>query len=810
MRTHARVVVIGGGVVGVSTLYHLVKKGWSDVVLCERKELTSGSTWHAAGLLPLYNLSYSAGQIHKYSIALYKTLAAETGQDTGFRQVGNVRLATTRDRMDEFRRYAGIAATIGVEAEFLTPDEFTELWPIARSDGIIGAIRHAADGYIQPADLSQALAKGARDGGAEIHRGTKVVRIEAVPSGEWRVHTDQGDVICEHVVSASGAHARQTGAMVGLDVPVLPAEHQYLITEPHQDIVARHDAGLPEMPVFRDPDASYYMREERGGLVLGIYEENAPICFEHGPPETWENDLFQPNLDRLEPHIEAAIARVPAFAEVGIKRVINGPIAYTPDANPIIGPAWGLRNFWLNEGHSFGITAAGGAGWQLAEWIVEGEPSIDMLGVDPRRFGAYATPGYLKLKNHEAHADLYAVPYPNEEKPAARPLKTAPCYGRMRALGAVFGQKNGWERPNWFAPEGAAARDVLSFRRSNDFAAVGAECRNVHKTVGVLDLTAFAKTRVSGAGAEAWLDGLVANRLPGPGRVRLAHILSASGGVQSEFTIMRDGSNAFYLVSAAGGERHDLDSLEKALPADGRVRLESLTESMGVLVLAGPNSRAVLAKLTDADLSSAAFPWMSERFLDFGAARARVARVSYVGELGWELHHPMSMQNAIFDMLMAAGEEFGIKPFGMRAMDSMRLEKSYFAWGSELSIEYAALESGLDRFVDFEKGDFVGRDALRTWAGKGFANRFVTLEVEGVTDADARGSEPLYAKGALIGRATSGGYGWRVGKSLALGMVRPDYAAIGTRFEIDILGTRQHATVIEPSPFDPENKRLKA
>ena len=809
MREHARVVVIGGGVVGVSTLYHLVKKGWSDVVLCERKELTSGSTWHAAGLLPLYNLSYSVGQIHKYSIALYKSLAAETGQETGFRQVGNLRLATSADRMDEFRRYAGIAETIGVEASLLRANEFIDLWPIARSDGIVGAIHHTADGYIQPADLTQSLAKGARDGGAEINRGTKVIGIDALANGEWRVRTDRGDIVCEHVVSASGAHARQTGAMVGLDVPVMPAEHQYLVTESHPDIVARHAQGAPEMPVFRDPNASYYMREERDGLVLGIYEKDAPICFIDGPPETWENDLFQANLDRLEPHIEAAIARVPAFGEVGIKQVINGPIAYTPDGNPIIGPAWGVRNFWLNEGHSFGITAAGGAGWQIAEWIVEGEPSIDMLGVDPRRFGAYASAGYLKLKNHEAHAELYAIPYPNEEKPAARPLKTAPCYGRMKALGVVFGQKFGWERPNWFAPDGAAAVDALSFRRSNDFAAIGAECRNVHEGVGLIDLTAFAKTRVSGPGAEAWLDSLIANRLPAPGRVRLAHILSASGGVRSEFTVMRDGPDSFYLVSAAAGERHDFDTLEKALPAAGGVHLESLTEAIGVLVLAGPKSRALLAKLTDADLSSAAFPWMSERTIALGAAHARAARVSYVGEMGWELHHPISMQNAIFDALMAAGEEFAIQPFGMRAMDSLRLEKSYFAWGTELSIEYAALESGLDRFVALDKGDFYGRDALVAWAEKGFDNRFVTLEIHDITDTDARGSEPVYADDAMVGRVTGGGYGWRVEKSLALAMVRPACAAIGSELEVDILGTRHRATVIEASPFDPENIRLK-
>ncbi|MDP6352618.1 MAG: FAD-dependent oxidoreductase, partial [Alphaproteobacteria bacterium] len=653
-------------------------------------------------------------------------------------------------------------------------------------------------------------ATGARNLGAEIYRQTTVLAIEQQANGEWLVQTDKGDITCEHVVSASGNYARRTGAMVGLDIPVLPVEHQYIVTEPHPEIVKRHQAGLPEMGVLRESDGSWYLREEAGGLLLGPYEVGAPICYPHGPVDGAEYELFPEDLDRLAPHIEAAIARVPAFGEVGVKRVYNGAIAYTPDGSPIIGPAWGPRNFWLNEGHSFGITAAGGAGWQLAEWIVEGEPSIDMLGVDPRRFGAYASSGYLKIKNPEAYENIFTVHYPNEERPSARPLKTAPCYGRMQALGAVFGQKFGWERPNWFAPDGAEPADVLSFRRSNDFAAVGAECRHVHEAVGVLDLTAFAKLGVSGPGAEAWLDRMVANRLPAaPGRIKLAHMLSANGGVRSEFTVIRDGLEAFYLVSAGAGERHDHDYLDKALPTDGSVRLESLTEAIGVLVLAGPKSRAVLAKLTEADLSNAAFPWLCGRFIGIGAARVRAMRINFVGELGWELHHPIAMQNHIFDSLMEAGAEFAIKPFGMRAMDSMRLEKSYCMWGAELSIEYAALESGLDRFVDLDKGDFVGRDALIAWADRGFDNRFVTLVVEDVSDADAHGNEPLYADGAMVGRTTGGGFGWRIGKSLALAMVHPDHAAIGCELGLDILGRRHPATVIAASPFDPENRRLK-
>ena len=397
MKTHARAVVIGGGVVGVSTLYHLAKKGWSDSVLLERKELTSGSTWHAAGLLPLFNLSYSVGQIHKYSVALYKRLGEETGLDVGFRQVSNIRLARTRDRLDEYNYYAGVAATIGgIEVKFLTPEEVEEIWPLCETAGILGAIQHPEDGYIQPADLTQALARGARDNGAEINRQTTVMAIEPTRGGEWKVVTDKGEIVCEHVISASGNFARQTGRMVGLDVPVLPVQHQYIVTEPHPAIQARKARGLPEMGVLRESDSSWYMREEAGGLLLGPYEIGAPACYLDGPSSDSEYELFQEDLERLAPYIETAIARVPAFGEVGVKKVYNGAIAYTPDGSPIVGPAPGVRNFWLNEGHSFGVTAAGGAGWQLAEWIVEGEPTVDMLGVDPRRFGPYARAGYLK------------------------------------------------------------------------------------------------------------------------------------------------------------------------------------------------------------------------------------------------------------------------------------------------------------------------------------------------------------------------------------------------------------------------------
>ncbi len=810
MQTHARVVVIGGGIVGVSTLYHLVKKGWTDVALVERRELTSGSTWHAAGLLPLFNMSYSVGQIHKYSVALYQKLEEETGQDVGFRKVGNIRLATNEDRMDEYRQYASVAQTIGVNVEFLTPEEVQAIWPLAVTDGLIGAIRHPDDGYIQPADLTQALARGARAGGGRIYRNTTVTGIEQKPGGEWTVKTDQGDITCEHVVSATGSFARQTGAMIGLDIPVIPVEHQFIVTEPHPDIVSRHKDALPEMGVLRESDGSWYMREEAGGLLLGPYEAGAPACYVNGPSPDAEYELFQEDLERLMPHIESAIHRVPIFAEAGVKKVYNGAIAYTPDGSPIVGPAWGKRNFWLNEGHSFGITAAGGAGWQLAEWIVEGEPTIDMLGVDPRRFGDYATKDYLKAKNEEAYSMVFTIHYPDEERPAGRPLRTAPCYERMRARGAVFGQKFGWERPNWFAPDGVPREDHWSFRRSRWFEYVGEECRHVAEHVGLLDMTAFAKARVSGPGAEAFLDRLVANRLPkAVGRISLCHALAPRGGVHSEFTILREAAESFYLVSAGAWQRLDHDWILQHLPRDGSVHFENLTGALGVLVVAGPKSRELLARVAATSLSNNDFPWLTARNTTVGFAPARLMRVNFVGELGWEIHHGLEYQNHIFDALFEAGADLELKPFGIRAMDSLRVEKSYRLIGTELSIEYAALESGLNRFVHPEKGGFIGREGLLAWQEQGFDNAFVTLEVQGVTDRDPLGNNPIRRRGELVGRSTSGNYGFRLQKSLALAMVKPELAEPGTELEIEVLGDRYNATVLEESPYDPENKRLR-
>ena len=819
MKTHARVVVIGGGAVGVSTLYHLALKGWSDVVLLERSELTAGSTWHAAGLLPLFNMSYTVGQLHKYSVDLYKRLPAETGQDVSFHVTGNLRLATNRDRMDEYLKYCGTANTIGVPFQVIGPDDVKKLWPLVELGGkdgtppIVGALYHPDDGHIAPADLTMALRKGARARGAEIHEHTEVTGVSRTPSGEWRLQTTKGEIIAEHVVCATGNYARQTGRMFGINVPAIPVEHQYIVYEESPELKAYRAAGGRELAVLRESDQSYYLREERMGWILGPYEAGAPARFADGVPDWFGKDLFAGDLDRLLPHVEAAQRRVPALEHCGIKDIVNGPISYTPDGSPLIGPAWGVRNLWLNEGHSFGITAAGGAGWQIAEWIVEGEPGIDMLAVDPRRYGPYTSKRFVVAKNEETYRNVFTVHYPDEEREDGRPLKTSPIYEKLKGMGAVFGQRYGWERANWFAPPGVEPRDRWSFRRSNYFEHVGNECRRLRNAVGVIDLTPFTKHIVRGPGAEAWLDGLVANKVPVKvGRMALCHALTKRGGIRSEFTITKLGPDEFYVVSAGAAERYDADYLQKHLPADGSVQLSNITMQRGCFVVAGPRSRDLLAKLTDTPLDNAAFPWLTGQVCEVGMATdVYLLRVNFVGSLGWELHFPIEYAHHLFEALFKAGEEFGIGMAGMRAMESLRMEKSYRMWGSDLTRDYTPFEAGLDRFVRMNKGDFVGKAALEKQLAEGVPHRFVTLEVHGVTDADPLGNEPLFAAdGRMVGRATAGYYGHVLQKSLAIGYIKPEFAEVGTELAIEILGESKRATVVVESPYDPANADLRA
>ena len=819
MKTHVRVLVIGGGVVGVSTLYHLTKKGWKDVALIERTELTAGSTWHAAGLLPLFNMSYTVGQLHKYSVDLYKRLPEETGQDVSFHVTGNLRLATCKARMDEYQKYCATANTIGVPFEVIGPKRVKELWPLAELGGsadtpaIIGALYHPDDGHIAPADLTMALRKGARSAGAEIYEHTEAQAIERTASGEWKVHTPKGDIIAEHLVLATGNYARQTGRLLGLNVPAIPVEHQYIVYDESPELKAYRQGGGRELAVLREPDQCYYLREERMGWILGPYEKGAPARFADGVPDWFGRSLFPGDLDRLVPHVEAATRRVPALENCGIKDIVNGPISYTPDGSPLIGPAFGVRNVWLNEGHSFGITAAGGSGWQLAEWITEGEPGIDMLAVDPRRYGAYTGKRYVVKKNEETYRNVFTIHFPDEERADARPAKTSAVYDKLTARGAVWGQRYGWERALWFAPPGVERKDEWSFRRSNYFPHVGNEVRLMREQVGIIDLTPFTKHEITGPGAEAWLDGLVANKVPTKiGRMALSHALTPKGGIRSEFTITKVADQHFYVVSAGAAERFDGDYLVKALPQDGSVQLRNITNTRGCFVVAGPKSRAVLTQLTDTPLDNDAFPWLTAQTIEAAlAVDVYALRVNFVGSLGWELHFPIEYAHNLFDALFEAGAAHGIGMVGMRAMESLRMEKSYRMWGSDMTPDYTPFEASLDRFVRMKKGAFIGREALEKQLGAGVPNRFVTLEVHGVTDADPLGNEPLFDKsGRMIGRATSGYYGHQVKKSLAIGYVKAELAEPGTPLSILILGEMKQATVLRESPYDPDNNELRA
>jgi dimethylglycine dehydrogenase len=803
----------------VSTLYHLAKKGWKDVALIERTELTAGSTWHAAGLLPLFNMSYTVGQLHKYSVDLYKRLPAETGQDVSFHVTGNLRLATCRERMDEYQKYCGTANTIGVPFEIIGPARVKELWPLIELGGsadtpaIVGALYHPHDGHIAPADLTMALRKGARNAGAEIYEQTEALGVERTSSGEWKVRTSKGDITAEHIVCATGNYARQTGRLFGLNVPAIPVEHQYIVYDESPELKAYRTGGGRELAVLRESDKSYYLREERMGWILGPYEKGAPARFADGVPDWFGRSLFPGDLDRLLPHVEAAMRRVPSLEHCGMKDIVNGPISYTPDGSPLIGPAWSLPNVWLNEGHSFGITAAGGSGWQLAEWLVEGEPGIDMLAVDPRRFGPYTSRRYVVTKNEETYRSVFTLHFPDEERAEARPAKTSPVYDKLERLGAVWGQRYGWERANWFAPAGVERRDRWSFRRSNYFEHVGNECRLMRERVGIMDLGPFTKHEVCGPGAEGWLDSLVANKVPSRiGRIALCHALAHRGGIRSEFTITKVGEQQFYVVSAGAAERYDSDYLSKQLPADGSVQIRNVTSARGCFVVAGPKSRDVLEQLTDTPLDNTSFPWLTSQTLEVGlAADVYALRVNFVGALGWELHYPIEYSHHLFDSLFERGREHGIGMVGMRAMESLRMEKSYRMWGSDMTPDYTPFEAGLDRFVRMNKGPFIGKAALEKQLAAGVPNRFVTLEAHDITDADPLGNEPLFdAAGRIVGRATSGYYGHCVRKSLAIGYVQADFARPGTTLAIEILGERKRATVIPESPYDPHNEALRA
>ncbi|AYF00374.1 FAD-dependent oxidoreductase [Paracoccus yeei] len=828
MKTHVKALVVGGGAVGCGIALHLARAGW-DTMLVERDELTSGSTWHAAGLLPLFNMSYATSHIHDYSVKLYAGLEAETGLNAGFTRCGNLRMAQTQDRMDEFMLYSSTAETIGVEHEFLTPAQIKERWPLVNIDGLKGALFHPTDGYINPADVTQAMAKGARMAGATIERKIQVNGYKWT-GDEWIVTCDRmvergGNLVpagepfeirAEHVVTATGNHAQRTARLLGIKIPAIPVEHQYIVTEPDPALAAWRAAGNPEHPVLRDADAKWYVREERGGWILGPYEDGAPARFPYEVPEGFRADLFPLDLERIEEEYMSMIHRIPSSETVGLKDDFNGPICYTPDGNPLVGPAPGLRNMWLAEGFSFGITAAGGVGHYLAQMMTAGEAEIDMASLDPRRYGSWMTTEYGVKKNEECYSHVFILHHPDEERESARPLRTAPAYDRQIAAGAQMGQVNGWERPNYYAPQGFDDHAARSFRRGGWWQYARDEAQAIRKTAGLIDASAFTKHRVSGPGATAFLDWFTTNKLPKVGRINLTYALTPTGTTRTEYTIVRLDQDDYYLISAGAWTDYDADYLRKTAEdkqADfGQVIIQDITTQWGVFALAGPNSRKILNEIVrDADpatvLGNKRFPWLSMRNIELGMCPVRAIRVAYTGELGWELHHPIEFGRYLWDQLVAAGEKHGMKLVGARAQNWLRQEKSYRAFGTELGRDATPLEAGLDRFVDLDK-DFNGKQAM---LDTGIRSKCVTLLIDGPSDADPWGREALYTEdGATkIGRLTSGGWSAAFGKSIGMGYVRPDLTEPGTKLKVRMQCELWDAVVTEDSPYDPENKVIR-
>ena len=808
MTEHARVVVIGGGVVGCSCLYHLAALGIKDALLLERDELTSGSTWHAAGNLPTFSASWSILKLQKYSAALYRKLAANAENPINYHLTGSVRLAHGRKRMDEFHHVKSMAKANGLEYEILSPSDLKDRYPLIETHDLQGALWDPLDGDIDPSQLTQALAREARLLGGTIRRHTRVTALAQKPNGEWLVTTDKGEITAEIIVNAAGYRAGEVMAMVGRHLPIAVMSHQYLVTEDVPELVARADARLP---LLRDPDTSYYLRQEREGFILGPYEWKATPMWLDGMPDDFANQLWNDDFERLEKYIEDAMARVPALARAGIKRGVNGPIPYSPDGNPYIGPEPGLRNFFHCNTFSFGITQGGGAGKALAEWVVHGQTEWDLWSLDRRRYGDYATTEYTVAKAIEVYQNEYASSFPYEERAAGRPLRTSPLYETLKAKGARFGARGGWERAVYLDLKGDIPADTHSFRRENVWhGAVAEEVKAVRERVGILDLPGFAKYELKGPGANQHLDYLSCSKLPSQGRVSLAYALTPTGKLWSEFTITRLGPDHFYIISAAIAATHDMDLLRQGLAADSPITVTDVTAEFGTLIVAGPRARDVLGQVTKADLSNAAFPWLTAQHIETVAGRCLAMRVNYVGELGWELHAPVSQLPALYAAIWAAGSAFDIRDFGLYAMDSLRVDKCYRGWKSDLESGYTPLEASLDRFVDVNKADYIGKAALVAEHARGAAQRFVPLIFDEDGDAEAPYCAQVFDGEANVGLTTSGVWSHTLNKSVALAYIKADKAAPGTRLQVNVLGQMRNATVHAEPLYDPKNQRLRA
>ena len=814
--SHARVVIIGGGAVGCSIAWHLGREGWSDVVLLEKNELTSGSTWHAAGNCPNYVGSWTVMKMQHYSCELYRQLPELTDYPMNYHVTGSVRLAHSRQRMEEFAHVRAMARQMGFEMDMMTTAEMRDVYPFLETHDLQGGLWDSYDGDIDPAQLTQAFAKGARDQGVKIIRFCPVTGV-ARQDNLWVIDTPNGTIKADIVVNAAGYRAAELGAMFGRTVPCVSLAHQYLITEAIPELSARDK----KLPLLRDPDSSYYLRQEKDGLLLGPYEKHCRAHWTDSAdpmPDDFSFQLYPDDLDRLEWYIEDACARVPILGSGGITRVVNGPIPYTPDGLPLIGPMPGVPNAFEACVFTFGIVQAGGAGKLLSEYIVHGEPETDAWAVDPRRFTDHVDAAYAKAKALETYSHEYAIHFPNIQWDDGRPAKTGPLYQRHLDDGAVMGAYGGWERADYYAPDGFIPAQVDSYDRQPFFDLVGAECRHVAENVGVLDLPGFSRTRLSGPGAADWLAGLMTNKLPAIGRTGLGYFASAKGKILSEMSVTRFAEDEFWLIFGAGAYWHDRDLLTAALPEDGPITLTDETRDWSTLLVTGPKAQDLLAKLSDNDLSNNAFPWLSHQQITVADVAMTALRVSFTGEKGWELHIPVAETTAVYEALFAAGAEHNLKPFGMLALDSMRLEKGYRSWKGDLTSDYNMFDCGLGRWVHLSKDSFVGREALA--ALKDAPHRqFVTLAVDDPDDAQGCG-EAVYLSSVLAGPASSelaglvlsGGYGHRTGTSLALAVLEAGQdASIGRELAVEVVGRVRTARIIahtEPS-YDKDNLRLK-
>ena len=787
--TKAQVLIIGGGAMGVSLMYHLVKQGWSDVLLVEKNDLTHGSTWHAAGLCTHFAHNPTIQELRATSVRLYRDiLPQETGRDCSFHRSGAMRITRNPDRMDEFRHVAGLSDFTGYPLEVLTPERIAELFPLAKLDGLLGGIYEPDDGHVDPSLATNAMAEVARKGGAQVWRNCPVTDIRR-EGDAWHVDTPKGTVQAVHVVNAAGTWGWEIGHMMGLNIPSVPVLHQYLVTDAVEAVTDRIAKGLPELPIIRDPEESWYVRQERDGLILGPYEKEAQVWSVDGVPPEFGADLMPPDLDRVEHIILDAMERIPALETGGVKTVINGPITFTPDANPLIGPAHGLQNAWLLTGSSMGVMEGGGAGWFLAHWMTHGGPPMDALAVDSRRFGAWADRDYRVAKAIECFGLQFGVHYPHEERPAGRGLRLSPLHDLMVERGAVMGAAHGWERPNWFTDEPDAVADE-TFRRANWFAPVAAEVEAATNRVAMADLSVFSKFDVTGPDVVPFLEALGANRAPKPGRIGLTHALIPSGGVLSEFTVTRLGPEHAYLTSAAAAEEIDLDLLRNTA-AGFDVQIANITEDFAVIGVMGPKAAQILPELAD-------MAWLTAREANVADVPVRAMRVSYIGESGWELHVLAADAVHLFTALEQAAKPLGLGFYGAYAANSMRLEKGYRGWGSDLTTERSPLEAGLKPFVRPDLRDGLTRE--NPWD-------MVLLEI------DAGEVDPFYAHALWqgdrpVGIVTSGAYGHRTGKVLALAYLRDNSARDG--LTVSILGQHRAAAILDQPPFDPTNARLKS